>query len=86
MHNVLTIYFKELKEVLRDRRTLIFMLLMPTVIVPVLMNAFIGFAVHMEQKARTETLRYAIFGSEFLPPLERSSKKRRVLKRSPSRL
>jgi sodium transport system permease protein len=67
MHNVLTIYFKELKEVLRDRRTLIFMLLMPTVIVPVLMNAFIGFAVHMEHKARTETLRYAIFGSEFLP-------------------
>jgi sodium transport system permease protein len=69
MHNVLTIYFKELKEVLRDRRTLIFMLLMPTVIVPVLMNVFIGFAVHMEHKARTEILRYAIFGSEFLPPV-----------------
>ncbi len=69
MRNVLVIYLKELREVLRDRRTLLFMFLMPTIIVPVLMNLVIGFTVHMEKKARTETLGYAIFGGEYLPKL-----------------
>jgi sodium transport system permease protein len=45
------------------------MFLMPTIIVPVLMNMLVGFTMHMEKKARTETLRYAIFGEEYLPEL-----------------
>jgi len=45
------------------------MFLMPTIIVPVLMNVLVGFTMHMEKKARTETLRYAIFGEEYLPEL-----------------
>jgi sodium transport system permease protein len=69
MRNVIIVYLKELREVMRDRRTLIFMFLMPTIIVPLLMNLVIGFAIRMEKKARTETLAYAIFGSEFLPRL-----------------
>jgi sodium transport system permease protein len=72
MRNVLVVYLKELREVLRDRRTLIFMFLVPTIIVPVLINALIGFSIHMEQKARTETLKYAVFGSEYLPQLGRA--------------
>jgi sodium transport system permease protein len=75
MRNVLTIYLKEMKEVMRDRRTLVFMLLMPTVIVPVLMNALIGFTMHMEKKARTETLAYAIFGGENLPQVREAFEK-----------
>ena len=67
MHNVITVYLKELKEVLRDRRTLLFMFLMPTIIVPMIINLVIGFTMRMEHKARTETLRYAIFGDEYLP-------------------
>jgi sodium transport system permease protein len=69
MRNILTIYLKEMKEVLRDRKSLVFMLLLPTIIVPILMNLLIGFAVRTEEKARTETLAFAVFGSEYLPEL-----------------
>ena len=67
--NILTIYLKEIKEVLRDRRTLVFMLVMPTVLVPLLMNLLIGFMAKAEKKAQTEILTYAIFGVENLPEL-----------------
>ena len=67
--NILTIYLKEIKEVLRDRRTLVFMLVMPTVLVPLLMNLLIGFMAKAENKAQTEILTYAIFGVENLPEL-----------------
>ena len=67
--NILTIYLKEMKEVLRDRRTLVFMLIMPTVLMPLLMYLLIGFVVKADQKARTEELPYAIFGAENLPEL-----------------
>ncbi|MFC1781691.1 ABC transporter permease [Planctomycetota bacterium] len=64
--NIFIIYLKELKEVLRDRKTLIFMVLMPTVLVPLLMNVMISFIVKSEQKAQTEVLTYAIFGGDNL--------------------
>ncbi|HUU16560.1 MAG TPA: ABC transporter permease [Sedimentisphaerales bacterium] len=67
--NILTIYLKEMKEVLRDRKTLIFMVALPTLVVPVLMNIMIGFIVRAEKKARTEILTFAIFGAEHLPDL-----------------
>ena len=67
--NILIIYLKEIKEVLRDRRTLVFMLVMPLVLVPLLMNLLIGFMVKSEEKAATEVLTYAIFGAEYLPRL-----------------
>lgn len=67
--NILTIYLKEMKEVLRDRKTLIFMVALPILVVPVLMNIMIGFIVRAEKKAQTETLTFAIFGAEHLPDL-----------------
>ena len=67
--NILTIYLKEMREVLRDRKTLIFMVVLPTLVVPVLMNIMIGFIVRAEKKAQTETLTFAIFGAEHLPDL-----------------
>ena len=67
--NILTIYLKEMKEVLRDRKTLIFMVALPTLVVPVLMNVMIGFIVKADKKAQTETLTFAIFGAEHLPDL-----------------
>jgi sodium transport system permease protein len=69
MRSVLIVFFKELREVLRDRRTLLFMFLMPTIIVPALINLLIGFSMRMEKKARTEVLQYALFGDEHLPQL-----------------
>jgi sodium transport system permease protein len=67
--SILTIYVKDMKEVLRDRKTLIIMLLLPTVVVPILLNLMIVFIYRAEQKAQTETLSFAIFGAEFLPEL-----------------
>lgn len=67
--NILTIYLKEMKEVLRDRKTLIFMVALPTLVVPLLMNVMIGFIVKAEKKAQMETLTFAIFGGEHLPDL-----------------
>jgi sodium transport system permease protein len=75
MRSVIIVFLKEMREVLRDRRTLVFMFLMPTVIVPVLMNALIGFTMHMEKKARTEMLAYAIIGEEYLPEVGEAFKK-----------
>jgi len=66
---ILTIYLKEMKEVLRDRKSLIFMVLLPTLIVPVMMSIMITVVTRTEKKARTETLSYAIFGSENFPEL-----------------
>jgi len=66
---ILAIYLKEMKEVLRDRKTLIFMVALPILVVPVLMNVMIGFIVKVEKKAQTETLTFAIFGAEHLPDL-----------------
>jgi len=71
LRNILTIYRKELKEVLRDRKTLIFMLVLPTLVVPILINAMIGFVAKAEKKARTETIPYAIVGEAHLPDLAR---------------
>lgn len=69
LSSILTVYRKEMKEVLRDRKTLIFMIVFPTIIMPVMMNAFVGFVSRTEETARTETLSYAVFGAEQLPEL-----------------
>jgi sodium transport system permease protein len=68
-NKIVIIYLKELKEVLRDKRTLIFMLIMPTVLVPLLMHIVISFVVKSEKKAETEVLTFAFLGSENLPQL-----------------
>jgi len=67
--NILTIYLKEMKEVLRDRKSLVFMLVMPTLIVPLLMNILLGFIIRTEKKAETEVLTFALFGAEYFPEL-----------------
>ena len=68
-HNILIVYLKEMKEVLRDRKSLIFMLLLPTVVLPVLISLLISFVTRAEKKARTEILTFAVFGVEHLPEL-----------------
>ena len=75
MRNILIVYLKELKETLRDRRTLIFMFLVPTIIVPMLINLLVNFTSSIEHKARTETLKYSIFGAEYLPAVAEAFEK-----------
>ncbi|MHC4644588.1 MAG: ABC transporter permease [Planctomycetota bacterium] len=69
LHNIIVVYLKEMKEVLRDKKSLIFMLLLPTIILPVVMNLAIAFVTRAEKRARTEILPFAVFGAEYLPEL-----------------
>lgn len=64
---ILTVFRKELLEVSRDRRTLIFMILMPLLLIPLLIQVTTDFVADAEQEAASATLDYAIFGSEELP-------------------
>ncbi len=69
LHNINAIYLKEMKEVLRDRKTLIFMLVLPTLLIPLLINGMMDFSMKSEKTANTEVISYAIFGGETLPQI-----------------
>lgn len=66
-----TILRKELTELLRDRRTLIFMLLMPALIMPLLIGGFALLANYKAEQEGKRVLRYAVFGAEQAPELAR---------------
>ncbi len=65
-----TIYRKELREVLRDRRTLVFMIVFPLVLIPVLLTMVTGLVESAIEKANTETIRYALYDGDRLPGLQ----------------
>ncbi len=67
-----TVFFKEMKDVLRDRKTLLLMIVLPVVVVPLLLNLLIGFVIKKEQEAKTEVLEYVVFGDEFAPELAKT--------------
>lgn len=66
---ILTVFRKELLEVSRDRRTLFFMIAMPLLLIPLLIQITTDFMADAEQEAASATLDYAIFGEEQLPGL-----------------
>ena len=59
MAGIATIYKKDLLDTLRDRRTLIFMLLIPTLATPVLMTGLSKLMLRMSQKQAVESVRIA---------------------------
>ena len=67
-----TVFFKEMKDVLRDRKTLLLMIVLPIVVVPLLLNLLIGFVIKKEQEAKTEVLEYVVFGDESAPELAKT--------------
>jgi len=69
MHSILTIYLKEMKEVLRDRKTLIFMIILPTLIMPVLFQVMFSFMEKQEKKAQAEKIPIALVRGELTPEL-----------------
>jgi sodium transport system permease protein len=64
-----TIYKKEMMEVLRDRKTLMFMIVLPTVVMPLLFNFLLDFTKKQQEKSRTETIEVALINGEQLPEL-----------------
>ena len=63
------VYFKELLELTRDIKTLIFTLLLPTLIMPVLMFGFIMLVSNLTSQAMEEELQYTVIGGEHYPSL-----------------
>lgn len=65
--NVLTVYLKELRDLLRDRRTLVSMIVIPTLIMPGIMGV-IGFvSVRVVNQARATTPTVVLLGGDDSP-------------------
>ena len=67
MREIFIIFRKELTEVLRDRRTLVFMIALPLLALPAVLELTLRFASEAQRKASTETLRYAVVDEHHAP-------------------
>lgn len=65
--NILTVYLKELKDSLRDRRTLLSTIIIPTLVMPALMFGVGKIASQVFSKARQEIPSVVILGGEDSP-------------------
>lgn len=67
--SIAIVYGKELRDALRDRRAIIAMFVIPTVIIPVIFFGFLFVTVKVHTKAIAETPRVMIIGGEDSPVL-----------------
>jgi sodium transport system permease protein len=65
LRKVKIIYFKEMLETLRDRRTLISTILVPIILFPILMFGMSTVVVVMMKKTQAEATRVAVIGEEY---------------------
>lgn len=61
---IFTIFKKELLDTLRDRRTLLMMLVIPILVFPVIMNVFVGISSSYQEEAATKELKIGVIGGE----------------------
>lgn len=59
---ILTIFLKELKDTLRDKRTLIMMVVFPVLVFPVILNLFVGISASFEKDAAEKTIKIGFVG------------------------
>ena len=59
---IFNIFKKELKETLRDKRTLIMMLVIPILIFPLILNVVVGVSSSFEESAENKNLKIGILG------------------------
>ncbi len=71
---MLKVYFKELLELTRDKKTLIFTILLPTLVMPIIMIGFGALTAKIAKKAVDESLNYAIVGETYYPELSQALK------------
>ncbi len=64
LQGILVVYFKELRDILRDRRTLFSMILLPILIFPLLMIGSGAFMKHQVEKIQEKTSVVAYVGSD----------------------
>ncbi len=63
------VFLKEIKELLRDRKTLFFMIALPILVFPAIFGVVTYVSSKAIQKAESEVLDYAIIGAEYAPDL-----------------
>ena len=68
-HNIFTVYRKELRDSLRDRRTLMSMIIIPTLMIPGIMAVAVGVSTKMINKARGEVPTVMVLGGDDSPVL-----------------
>ena len=61
---IFTIFKKELKDTLRDKRTLMMMLVIPILIFPVIMNIFAGVSASFSEEAATKKVKIGFVGEK----------------------
>ncbi len=66
---------KEFVEMIRDRKTLLFMVVLPVVIIPLLGNVVIDFTMDAVKEEATKTLEYALFDDAGEPEVEAALEK-----------
>lgn len=69
LHNIFTVYRKELRDSLRDRRTLISMIVIPTLMIPGMMLLAVGVSSRVVNKARSEIPAVMLLGGQNSPAL-----------------
>ncbi|HRF77581.1 MAG TPA: hypothetical protein PLB46_13470, partial [Chitinophagales bacterium] len=63
MKNIFTIFSKEIKDILRDKRTLTVMLLIPLVVYPAIFIGITKYMTAQNEKAVAQTLRVGIINN-----------------------
>ena len=76
--NVLAVFAKELKDAIRDRRTLFSTLIIPTFVIPLLSFGTLGLGSKMVAKARDQKPVVMVIGGEDAPQVAARHTLRRV--------
>ncbi len=84
MKNILTIFKKEMKDTLRDRRTLIIMIIIPLLLFPVIINISTSFMMKLEKGAKEKVLNVSVILNGNNPGFEKKiiARKDMMLKRN----
>ncbi|HEY0947420.1 MAG TPA: ABC transporter permease [Opitutaceae bacterium] len=83
-HNIAVVYLKELRDTLRDRRTIITMFVIPTVIMPLIVFGFGFAATKVVKKARAEIPAVMILGGADSPAVHEALAAHEKLKIMPA--
>lgn len=83
MSPVFTVYRKELKDILRDRRTIISMLVIPMVVMPLIMLLFGGVSAKLVQSALEQVPEIMLLGAEDSPKIKAALASDKGLKLTP---
>ena len=80
MGNIITIFLKEMKDMLRDRRTVLTMIVMPILLMPLLLTVTTSFTKSQVEKAQDKDLKIAIDDKGSAAELVKRIKRRKDVK------